>query len=278
MSDIFDDVEKLIAEENALKAQEEATAVAEPAMEVEASAASESEVVTEEEQIFNESELEDIMAEIESLENDFSTPEIAIAGVVVEDSGMMAANVETAMESMEESHHTPEELRYDSSRHSKTDLQLEIEREIALIDEKLIASTTDDSVETSASVESVVVAPVVSEVVGVKEEIPEMESTVIAFEKKASPQLVSSPVVESSTGKKEMSFTASGAMAFTLNVNVGSEVAKLYIDETKGLVINMSGVEVCLNDVTGCSVTMENGINFNIPLTSKENNSKKKTA
>lgn len=260
MGDIFDDVEKLIAEENQSKAEVTPTVddVASEEISMEASDETTAEA-TDESQIFNDSELEDIMAEIESLESDFET----------------TTTPEAVEEEVVENHVPKEELKLDSSTMSKTDLQLEIEKEIAMIDSAMIESTTDDSETLIASVATPVEVTISNEE-SANEEIPEIASSVLPFEKKVVEVKSFSPTTTNS--KSEMSFQASGTMNLNLSFKVGSDEAKLYIDEVKGLVITLSGVEVCLNETNGCSVTMENGINFNIPLTSKESSSKKKSA
>lgn len=191
MSDIFDDVEKILAEEET----SEVTSM-------------ESSDNAEDSGSFNESELEDIMAEIESLESDFT--EVA-----------------------------PEALKTDSSVAPKTDLQKEIDNEMA-------------KVMPEAAVEPVV-------------------ADVLPFEKTKSVSVVEAP-------KSEMSFEANGSMNIVLNFKLGDEMANLKIDEVRGLVVTLNGVELCLNDKNGCTVTMENGVNFNIPLTTKVSSSKKNAA
>jgi frataxin-like iron-binding protein CyaY len=209
MSDIFDDVEKMVAAEENSEVVEAST----------------SENTAEEAQIFNESELEDIMAEIESLESDF---DVDVAAVVDDEA--------VATQS--------EELRLDSSKVAKTDLQKEIEREIE------------------------------KELENVAKDMEVSKENVLNFETTKSPIIIS----DNTMAKSEMSFQANGKMNVVLNFAVGDETATLVIDETRGLVVNMSGVELCLNQTTGCTVTMVNGVNFNIPLTTPESSSKKKAA
>jgi hypothetical protein len=102
----------------------------------------------------------------------------------------------------------------------------------------------------------------------ITEEIPHMEvnNTVLAFEKKSEPN------------KSEVSFAAQGQMALKLDFLVGSEAAQLSIDPIKGLTVILSGVELCINEVSGCTVSMENGMKFTIPLSSQANSLKKKIA
>jgi hypothetical protein len=200
MSDIFDDVEKMLAEEMS---------------------STDSVEVSAENQNFNDDELEDIMAEIESLENDFE-------------------------ESPEKSEDRLSELSLDSLKVPRTDLQKTIDEEIALITPHLQAS-------------------VIPEI----KEIAPMNLVENKFE---------NPVYSSSNSKKEMSFQAVGNMAITFDFKDGDREAKLFIDEQKGLVVSFSGVEVSISEESGCSVSMENGVNFNIPLTTDLRGPKKKAA
>lgn len=236
MSDIFDEVEKLLEVEKSQESESAATleAASEPVMSEVSS--------TEEEAQFNDSELEDIMAEIESLESDFETTE------------------ENEIETPIITSTTPKEtLVFDSTVANKTDLQKEIEKEMALIDQSInngpvVASAETIEVKPIATIAEETVAPVLN------------------FERK------SEPTSYNSQSKSEMSFSASGKMNLNLTFNIGSEAAKLFIDEERGLVVTLNGVELCLNETNGCTVTMENGINFNIPLTNKDSSSKKKVA
>lgn len=214
MADIFDDVEKMVAAER----NSEDTAVAEDS------------------QSFNDSELEDIMAEIESLESDFET---------------------------EEEKPVPEVLAFDSSKASKTDLQKQIEDEIEKeIDMHAKATESVGEFEDPATFTD--------------EELAEIENST-EQEELISPAVATFAPRETKA-KSEMSFEANGSMNVVLKFKIGSEVAELFIDQDRGLVVNMKGVELCLSEDAGCTVTMENGINFNIPLTTSQSGPKKKAA
>lgn len=222
MADIFDDVEKMVAAER----NSEDTAAAEP--------------VAEDSQSFNDSELEDIMAEIESLESDFETDELKSP---------------------------PEVLAFDSSKAHKTDLQKQIESEI----EKEIDmhAEANDEVSDMGAVEEPAAFT--------DEELAEIESSTDHIEMAKAPP-VAAFVPRESKAKSEMSFEATGSMNVVLKFKIGAEVAELFIDQDRGLIVNMNGVELCLSEDAGCTVTMENGINFNIPLTTSQSGPKKKAA
>lgn len=80
------------------------------------------------------------------------------------------------------------------------------------------------------------------------------------------------------SSKNEVAFAAHGPMSLNLDFNIGLESAKLCIDPVKGLVVSLSGVQLCINEEDGCVVTMENGMKFTIPLSSWEKQPKKKSA
>lgn len=201
MTDIFDEVDEILGEVD--------TTVEET-------------VAAEAESNFNESELQDIMAEIESLEKDFAAePEAVLEEPAVK----------------------------------KTHLQEEIEREIALSQE-VSAETKEELVSSSLKSE---------------------EPKILSFEKKAEP--IVTPVAPSSKHKSsEISFAANGQMNLNLTFKVGEEIATLTVDPIAGLIVVMNGVELCLSETEGCKVTMDNGVNFTIPLTTGTTASKKKAA
>lgn len=204
MADIFDEVDDILADVDASVDQ------------APGSEASDSN--------FNESELQDIMAEIESLEKDFEA-EPAEEEAVIE--------VEA----------------------KKTNLQEEIERELEM------------SLQSGEVTKEEVQASVVTQTVA---ETPTPTPTVLAFEKKSQPV--------PSTVAPEISFEATGAMNLNLGFKIGEETAKLSIDPVKGMMVTMNGVELCINQEIGCTVTMENGVTFTIPLTSTNSTTKKKSA
>ena len=199
MSDIFDEVDDILGD-------------------VEADT-TESDTANSPEMNFNESELQDIMAEIENLEKDFATEPVGVLKAVV-------APVQTE---------------------KPTDLQSEIDREIEM------------TMETKEKI----TAPV------------EVAPKVLSFEKKSQ---VSNTLPTTSGSNSEISFEAHGQMNLNLGFKIGEESARLTIDPVKGLVITMSGVELCINQETGCKVTMDSGVKFTIPLTSPETALKKKSA
>ncbi|MDD4972824.1 MAG: hypothetical protein PHY93_00655 [Bacteriovorax sp.] len=192
MSDIFDEVDDILSEVD--------------------SDTSGGEVSDFAEKNFNESELQDIMAEIENLEKEFETDAV-------------------------------HEVK-------QTDLQNEIDQELEM--------------SLKARDEERAPAP-----------IPTPTPEVLSFEKKSPSSYIPTSAINSSS---EISFEAHGQMNLNLGFKIGEESARLTIDPVKGLVVTMSGVELCINQEDGCKVTMDSGVKFTIPLTSSESALKKKSA
>ena len=139
------------------------------------------------------------------------------------------------------------------------DLEKEFEAEVApmSLQEKIDAELTMELEELDADED--------------KSEIEE-KAQVINFDK-------TPPVTASTVSKPSgVSFQAKGQMSLNLDFMVGHETAELVIDPEKGLTISLSGVEICINEDSGCTVEMENGMKFTIPLSSPKNSLKKKSA
>jgi hypothetical protein len=96
------------------------------------------------------------------------------------------------------------------------------------------------------------------------------KSTVLPFEKNQAGYM--------SKKNPEVTFEAQGQMTLALDFKVGQDNAKLTIDPVKGLSVAVSGVEIIIDDVSGCTVTMENGMTFTIPLSTAGKSLKKKAA
>lgn len=178
---------------------------------------------------FNESELHDIMSEIEDLEKEFEA-------------------VETPMT-----------------------LQEKIDAELAMeLDE--VTETTPVMSDVETEVEAF------EEPMAVVEEVVETKAQVLAFEKVAPVATTPTPVTTTTNTSSGVSFAAHGQMSLNLDFMVGQETAKLTIDPVKGLVVTLSGVELCISEDSGCTVSMENGMKFTIPLATPANSLKKKSA
>lgn len=229
------------------------------------------------EQSFNDSELEDIMNEIENLEKEF----------------------------VEDGEKSPEDLVITESKQNQ--LQDEIDKEVQSISSEMTPTATtegeviSDPVETQevtmaeettaeASEEIIeeTLDEVLDETINEAEEISDETIDEVADELVAEMETeeIENNVVELATAKEtqsteqgaNMDFTASGTMDFNLNFKIGDEVASLKVDGDEGLTVEMGGVNIKITESGGCSVTLEGGVSFNIPLTGAGEAAKKKAA
>ena len=188
MDDIFDEVDSILNEDN-----------------------------SSEEANFNESELHEIMSEIDDLEKEFE----------------------------------------DETKESTMSLQEKIDAELSMELEEL------NTVE--------VIEPETQNTGENDFQASKAKTKVIAFEKIA-------PFSPSTEPSSTVNFQAHGQMSLNLDFKVGQESANLVIDPIMGLIITISGVEICINEDSGCTVEMDNGMKFTIPLSSQTNSLKKKSA
>lgn len=163
---------------------------------------------------FNDSELQDIMSEIENLEKEFV--------------------VETSPMSLQEK------------------IDAELDRELSATQAETVVEAVRETPKEAA------------------------KQTVLTFEKPMALAPVATPTSISTSS--EVTFAAHGQMSFNLDFKVGQDTAKLVVDPIKGLIVTVSGVELCINEDSGCTVSMENGMTFTIPLSSQNKSLKKKAA
>jgi hypothetical protein len=67
----------------------------------------------------------------------------------------------------------------------------------------------------------------------------------------------------------DVKFNASGSMNLNVTFEVAGEEATLKV-AGGGLVVEMNGVHIKINEEDGCSVVMDGGINFSVPLAGKK--------
>lgn len=220
MADIFDEVDEILGEmDSSTETSAEAKSV---------------------DQSFNDSELQEIMSEIENLEKEFDENETTLSGPSVVD-------------------HVQSELDEDeySSSTSSTEIVDEFEDYSSSTMESMHSTPVEE-----AKVISIAKTPV---------------APVSTYTAPLAP--AAAPVMTTTSSKApEISFEASGQMNLNLGFKIGQETAKLTVDPVKGLCITMNGVELVISETEGCQVTMESGVKFTIPLTSQASASKKKSA
>ncbi len=218
----------------------------------------------EAEQGFNDSELLDIMQEIESLEREFaSSDEVAES----EDLSIAADNVK------------------------KTSLQDEIDQELAASPEVAEADEIAE-VEEQAGAEQEVAQASDSEEEQAAESFEEesfeeldqaereMEEEQCASDNVVSmtPKAAPAPKYTSSTSHSSapMSFSAEGSMNLNLEFTLGGSIASLHVQGDEGVTFQMEGVTLTLHPEHGAQVTMANGVKFSVPLSTP--NAAKKAA
>lgn len=182
------------------------------------------------EQGFNDSELLDIMQEIESLEREFTS------------SGEDA------------------DLSITADEVKKTNLQNEIDQELAASPEASVeVEASHEMVEEEDSFEELDQAEREME----EESVAESDNVVSMTPKAAPTPSAASHVTHSSA---PMSFSAEGSMNLNLEFTLGDATATLQVHGDEGVTFEMEGVTLTLHPEHGAQVTMENGVKFSVPL------------
>jgi hypothetical protein len=88
---------------------------------------------------------------------------------------------------------------------------------------------------------------------------------IVNFEPQTETQAVS--------GDQQVEFQGSGQMSFSMNFEVAGQTAHLEITEA-GLVVSLDGMHLSVNDIEGCTVKMDGGVKFSVPMKTKEKSSK----
>jgi hypothetical protein len=199
--------------------------------------------LSDDDKSFNEAELQDIMSEIEDLEKEFVNAE--------PHSKNLAEKIEADEIAQMSKRTSLDEVLTVKSQNVKDVMDTNFSEEMS--------SEEENEVEEEMDLGDIVDA----------QEIAPIKTQILPFEK-VTPKFKSKD--------PEVTLDVKGQMSLNLDFKVGSESAKLSIDPLKGLSVTVSGVEIIIDDVTGCTVTMNNGMKFTIPLSSDEKSLKKKTA
>lgn len=157
-------------------------------------------------------------------------------------------------------------------------LQEKIDAELAM---ELEDINTAEVPEAAAEVEAEAEAIFEEVVMAAPIEATPAPAQVLPFEKPstiATTTAITTTTPTTLTSSPGVSFQANGQMTLSLDFMVGQETAKLTIDPVKGLMVTLSGVELSINEDSGCTVSMDNGMKFTIPMTSSVNSLKKKSA
>ncbi len=248
------------------------------------------------EKSFNDSELEDIMNEIENLEKEFSDDSIETETQLSLDKAkdndlqkVIDAEVESISSAFDEIS-TPEAVLTESSENVS---ESESEDEFSDEDFAMMDDSDDDEVvaeaesETQDDVMDTIMAEVeatdeIEEPVSETNEDPflgEDMADIEAHMEEATSNVVSLSSAPSKTSSTKTSsgvdFNASGDMDLSINFNIAGQTAHLRVEDG-GLKVFLKGVELTIDETNGCSVKMAGGVQFSVPLT--DSKATKKTA
>ncbi|OIQ20877.1 MAG: hypothetical protein BM556_02740 [Bacteriovorax sp. MedPE-SWde] len=222
-------------------------------------------------------EVESISGEMESILDEGQAPAAEVEEVLVEEPLVVAeaveevetvAEVETVEESDDEVAFSAEEIAAIEESVADMGGEVEVEVEAAAPAEEVTQDDVMDAVmEQIEASETVAEAPEENVVLFERpsELETEQETTTVA---ETAPSLAPVP-------GSQIDFNAAGSMDLNINFNVAGQTANLKV-ENGGLSLHMNGVQLTISEETGCSVKMEGGVQFSIPL--DEQSSKKNVA
>lgn len=72
--------------------------------------------------------------------------------------------------------------------------------------------------------------------------------------------------------------TCNGDMDFNMNFSLGENTANVKVNKDNGLSVELDGVSLTMNEITGCTITLPGGIKFTVPLTSENTSANKKAS
>ncbi len=220
-------------------------------------------------QNFNQSELEDIMNEIEELEKEVVSETSSEMDSAQDSDGPLEVSgqaEEIAASIAEVTSKAPEE--HQQKEEAKQGLQSSIDAELeqAMQSSESSESPVDVSAEEGQTYEEdseLEEEPAIefdeSELEALEcdlEDSPE-ESNVVQLKKDSS---------STSVPGSEVELSARGQMGLHLNFHLGEDLASLDIDQEEGLTIEMSGFTLHLHPESGCRVELEGGIQFTVPI------------
>lgn len=256
------------------------------------------------EKSFNDSELEDIMNEIENLEREFSEDASApkaeanlslakakdnnLQKIIDDEVASINSEIDTTMEASPSFESEEAEESFDAE---------DFENMATESDEMVASQTQDDLMDTVMeqvdSEEGPSACEMSDETIEItgqadyEDEMHAMEETISAdiSEEESNVFAISAPT----TSRKEaltqapvatgsgVEFAASGSMNLNINFNIAGQAANLIIDNG-ALKVTLNGVELTIDEANGCCVTMANGVEFSVPLNFEASANKKKSA
>lgn len=81
------------------------------------------------------------------------------------------------------------------------------------------------------------------------------------------------PKTKTTTSEQQVEFQGSGQMNFAMNFEVAGQKAHLEITE-EGLVVSLDGMHLSVNETEGCTVEMDGGVKFSVPMKTNAKSSK----
>lgn len=259
------------------------------------------------EKSFNDSELEDIMNEIENLEREFSEDASApkaeaklslekakdnnLQKIIDDEVASINSEIDTTIEAS---------ASFESDEVEEADESFDAEdfENMATESDEIVASQTQDDImdtvmEQVDSEEEPSVAEMSDETIEItgqadyEDEMHAMEETISAdmSEEESNVFAISAPTTSRkatlaqapvATGSG-VEFAASGSMNLNINFNIAGQTANLIIDNGS-LKVTLNGVELTIDEANGCCVTMAQGVQFSVPLNLEANANKKKSA
>lgn len=73
---------------------------------------------------------------------------------------------------------------------------------------------------------------------------------------------------KAATGDHQVEFHGAGTVNFSLNFEVAGQKAHLDITE-QGLAVSLDGMNLTINETDGCTVEMDGGVKFSVPMGQK---------
>lgn len=248
------------------------------------------------EKSFNDSELEDIMNEIENLEREFSE-DVTVA----KDSTLSLEKArDNNLQKVIDDEVASINSELDSTDQAPVEAVVEMAAEEEEFDEQDFANMADETDEMTAQNQEATQDDVMDAVMGqveqaeYEDEMHAMEETIAAEQVDTikdeevnnvftistpkttrAEHMSAAPAV--SAGSNAVAMSAAGAMNLNINFNVAGQDANLSIQDG-GLKVTLNGVELTIDETNGCLVSLAGGVTFSIPLNLANGASKKNAA
>lgn len=196
--------------------------------------------------IKNDTELDDIMAEIDNLERQLSLEEREL--------------------------HRPIKTAIKPQAKTEMSLQEAIDAELAEALEEV--SSLVNEIETTATTTTTMT----NQTTEVRVEAEIIPSNTIAENEMENVIGINDKKTTTATTTSSVESKISGEMNFSFNLTLGQIPVALQIDTTSGIKITAQDLQIFIDEEEGCVIKIKNGMNFTIPLSVEEISHKKKAA